>query len=204
MSVWELCKKGVPLDKLRVEVAEYQAEQRLTEQQAKDTLSLIETLRAQTHETDLHAAAVSADAASNCEVAALSDAALRELLKERERHMQTPPEGATLPRGHITDQWRVYQYITSSLSGGGKPLRVIVQASAGTGKSFLLSTVFFWCLVHKKYVSAFAPTGIAAANIGINGTAVAATTYHHLFGLNGEPDSKIEDKASDPYVQKLA
>ena len=91
----------------------------------------------------------------------------------------------------------------------------MVQASAGTGKSFLLTTVYLWCLVHEKRTKATdsskivpepelllggeggmraaasgplgslpeaaAPTGIAAANIEIEKTGVAATTIHNLF-----------------------
>ena len=37
-----------------------------------------------------------------------------------------------------TDQWRVYQHIVSSIERG-EYLRLMVQASAGTGKSFLLT-----------------------------------------------------------------
>ena len=35
------------------------------------------------------------------------------------------------------------------------------------GKSFLLTTVYLYCLVHKIKVKAACPTGIAAANIEI-------------------------------------
>jgi hypothetical protein len=80
---------------------------------------------------------------------------------------------------------------------------------AGTGKSFLLTTVFLWCLCRKKKVKAAAPsraelslpctracavggmgataryqhsrgrvrTGIAAANVEVEGTDVAATSH---------------------------
>ena len=33
------------------------------------------------------------------------------------------------------------------------------QASAGTGKSFLLNTVYLYCLVHNRRCKAAAPTG---------------------------------------------
>ena len=48
----------------------------------------------------------------------------------------------------------------------------MVQASAGTGKSFLLETVYLWCIVHGKKAQACAPTGIAAANVEIAGRAL--------------------------------
>ena len=37
------------------------------------------------------------------------------------------------------------------------------------GKSFLLTTVYLWCIVNGKKAQACAPTGIAAANVEIEG-----------------------------------
>ena len=68
----------------------------------------------------------------------------------------------------------------------------MVQASAGTGKSFLLNTVFLWCLVKGKRVKAAAPTGIAAANIEIERTSVRATTIHQMFEFDNEFKTKID------------
>ena len=56
----------------------------------------------------------------------------------------------------LRDRWKIQ---------AGEWLRMMVQARAGTGKSFLLSTVYLWCLVHGHRVKGAAPTGIAAANI---------------------------------------
>ena len=39
------------------------------------------------------------------------------------------------------------------------------MTSAGTGKSFLLTTVYLYCLVHGKRCRAAAPTGIAASTV---------------------------------------
>ncbi len=58
------------------------------------------------------------------------------------------------------DQWRVYKYIIGQRQGGPKPLRLMVQASAGTGKSFLLTSVYLWCLLNKRACKAAAPTGL--------------------------------------------
>ena len=76
-----------------------------------------------------------------------------------------------------TDQWRAFSYITSRLQDDGAPLRLMVQApfllkpllvflrmaslqaSAGTGKSFLLTTVFLWCILNDMDAKACAPTG---------------------------------------------
>ena len=37
------------------------------------------------------------------------------------------------------------------------------------GKSSLLTTVYLWCIVNGKKAKACAPTGIAAANVEIEG-----------------------------------
>ena len=53
-------------------------------------------------------------------------------------------------------------------------------------------------------VKAAAPTGIAAANIEIEGTDVAATTIHALFELDGELHSKMDfSKLDDPKIAFL-
>eukprot|EP00973_Karenia_brevis_P005517 750854-Karenia_brevis.AAC.1 len=93
-------------------------------------------------------------------------------LKKREDLMR-----AGVGIGKETDQWRVYSHIVENMARNTY-LRLMVQASAGTGKSFLLTTVFLWCLVHGKHCKAAAPTGIAAANVEIEGTDVTATTLH--------------------------
>ena len=116
---------------------------------------------------------------------------------------------------------RVYSHIIHALVNGHR-LRLMVQASAGTGacsmysthctrtshsiahahvrtrmhtlrgKSFLLTTVYLYCLVHKIKVKAACPTGIAAANIEIEKTAVTATTIHNMFEFDGEYKSRLD------------
>ena len=61
-----------------------------------------------------------------------------------------------------------------------------------TGKSFLLTTVYLWCIVNNKRCKAAAPTGIAAANVEIEGTDVSAVTIHTLFDLDTEFKSKLD------------
>ena len=92
--------------------------------------------------------------------------------------------------GATTDQYRVYSHIIQCIQNG-QFLRLMVQASAGTGKSFLLNTVYLWCLVHGKRVKAAAPTGIAAANIEIERTNVRATTIHQMFEFDNEFKTKV-------------
>ena len=71
-------------------------------------------------------------------------------------------------------------------------LKKLPQASAGTGKSFLLNTVFLYCIVHGLRCKAAAPTGIAAANIEIPRTDVRASTLHALFEFDNEYKTKID------------
>ena len=105
----------------------------------------------------------------------LGPEALEALLKSRVEMMKAGAGGSG-----VTDQYRVYQHIVQSLEAG-EYLRLMVQASAGTGKSFLLSSVYLFCIVHAFNCKAAAPTGIAAANIEIPRTDVRATTLHALF-----------------------
>ena len=64
--------------------------------------------------------------------------------------------------GVETDQYRVFKFIIEQLEHGEKPLRLMIQASAGTGKSFLLTSVFLWAVLHGVKTKACAPTGIQA------------------------------------------
>ena len=68
----------------------------------------------------------------------------------------------------------------------------MIQASAGTGKSYLLESLFLWSLIHGGQPQACAPTGIAAARIFVPRTAVKATTFHNLFQLSVDLESKID------------
>ena len=71
-------------------------------------------------------------------------------LADREAKMQTGTR-----EGGVTNQWRVYRDIIDCIHQG-EYLRLMVQASAGTGKSFLLTTVFLWCIVNGKKAKAAA------------------------------------------------
>ena len=50
--------------------------------------------------------------------------------------------------GAAADLWRVYSEAIAVPSANEKPLRLVLQASVGTGKSFLLETFFLWCHLH--------------------------------------------------------
>ena len=94
--------------------------------------------------------------------------------------------------GIMTDQWRIYTEATRCLEEGRAPLRLCLQASAGTGKSFLLETLFLWAILNGHSVKAAAPTGIAAARLRMPRTPLSATTLHYLFGLSIDGESKID------------
>ena len=49
-----------------------------------------------------------------------------------------------------------------------------------------------WCIVHGLSCKAAAPTGIAAANVEVEGTDVTATTLHALLELDGELKTKLD------------
>ena len=67
---------------------------------------------------------------------------------------------STVGEGFARERRRVYKYIIGQLQAGTQPLRLMVQASAGTGKSFLLTTVYLWCILNKLSCKAAAPTGL--------------------------------------------
>ena len=72
------------------------------------------------------------------------------------------------------------------------------------GKSFLLTTVYLWCIVNGKKAKAAAPTGIAATNVEIEGTDVAATTIHAMLDLDCDLKCKLDfAKLGHPKVQSL-
>ena len=131
----------------------------------------------------------------------LTEAELRDELRKRERMMQ---EG-TSPDGTVTDQWRVYSEAIAVLGSNDKPLRLVLQASAGTGKSFLLETLFLWCHLHGHTVRAAAPTGIAAARLRLPRTPVHASTLHWLMGLSIDGESTLDPtNAEDEGTKRLA
>jgi hypothetical protein len=80
----------------------------------------------------------------------------------------------------------------------------MVQAGAGSGKSYLLMAVYLWCILNKKKCEAAAPTGIAAANIEIEGTNVRASTIHALCDLDGKFRTRRDlTKMDDDVVRGL-
>ncbi len=68
----------------------------------------------------------------------------------------------------------------------------------------MLTNIYLWCILKKIRVKACCPTGIAAANISLDGTDVGASTVHSLFDLDGDLTSKLDfSKVDDPKVAAL-
>ena len=57
--------------------------------------------------------------------------------------------------------------------------------------------VYLWALIKKLKVKAACPTGIAAANIELEGTDIAATTIHALFEFDAELQTKLDFARAD-------
>jgi hypothetical protein len=51
---------------------------------------------------------------------------------------------------------------------------------------------YLWCVVHGMNCLAAAPTGIAAANIEVDGTDICAATLHSVFDFDGKYESKLD------------
>jgi hypothetical protein len=124
-----LHRRQLPDDILQQKAQQYVDEELISRRKADDILEIIRCERGQGATTnDL---AMGDDAAGSSGGAGasrkLSRAEMVELLAKREAQMR---EGGTAE--HPTDQWRVYSYIISKLaSDDGRPLRLMIQASAG-------------------------------------------------------------------------
>lgn len=200
-ALFNLHRKGMPIKPLKAKADEYEAAGIIRTGRAKLIISVIQQERGKApiqndpniqggasdspgtmQQQGPHAAQQQGEKASD----AWTTTDMTAELKRRETCLQA---GATTEG--VTDQWRVYRDITNKLQSN-EPCRMMVQASAGTGKSFLLTTVYLWCVVHGLRAKAAAPTGIAAANIEIEGTDVSATTLHSFLELDGELQTKLD------------
>ena len=171
--LYNLYRKMLPKQALEEKADEYVKAGFIDRHTANRVLKCIEMERGTTTHLNDGAGNEAQDAA---DINAKLDTKGLEALLEKRVEMMKAGAGGT----GVTDQFRVYQHIVQRLETG-EYLRLMVQASAGTGKSFLLSTVYLFCIVRGLKCKAAAPTGIAAANIEIPGTDVRATTLHALF-----------------------
>jgi len=61
-----------------------------------------------------------------------------------------------------------------------------------------------YCIIERIKCKAAAPTGIAAANIELDGTKICASTIHAMFDLGGDSyESKLDFTRSQEKVQEL-
>ena len=182
--MFNLHRKRLPLEVLNKKADDYVAEGLISSDKARNMMLVIEQERNCVRTVN----EVSDDDETAAERKGISTRlSLTEMAAELHRREELMKAGST----DLTDQWRVYTHIVNSLRLGA-PLRLMVQASAGTGKSFILTTTFLWCIVNGKKARACAPTGIAAANVEIEGTEVGAQTIHALLDLNTELESKLD------------
>ena len=158
--MFNLHRKRLPLEVLKRKADDYVEEGLLSSEKARNMMSVIEQERNSVRTIN----EISDDEAPTQRETMSTRLSHTEMAAELHRREELLKAG----NSGVTDQWRVYTHIVNSLRLGS-PLRLMVQASAGTGKSFLLTTVYLWCIVNGKKAKACAPTGIAAANVEIEG-----------------------------------
>lgn len=111
---------------------------------------------------------------------------LKEELKWYERHLQEIHPGK-----NVIDQCTIYHEITTKISGGAR-VRMMIQASAGTGKYGLLTTLHLWCLVNRYRVTAVFPTDVAAATMKMKVNDIDARTFDSLFDMDIIYNSELD------------
>ena len=137
-DLWFLARCLGPLHVLKEKLDVYIAEGHIAAHEKDHYAQVFETMLGQQRETNLHGArdvaGVAATTEPDEENRQMNEAELRHELAERERQMRTF-QGQ---EGVATDQWRVYKEAIQVLEEGRAPLRLCLQASAGTGKAFSL------------------------------------------------------------------
>jgi hypothetical protein len=188
--LFNMHRKGLPTQIIEEKQRAYVESGLLTEKEALAIMNAIREHRSEENPLNEPASAGSADEdredAGGCSSAHCKSVNLKDALRDHEEKLQ-----AGGPEGECTDQWRIYSEIVGCLAGGAVA-RMLVQASAGAGKSFLLETIGLWCAVNGILFKACAPTGIAAANVEVPGTVVTASTIHYLFDLDTDFKTKLD------------
>ena len=224
--LFNLHRRQLPMDAIDQKANDYVTDGLVTREEADGMLLVIRAERGVGGIAN-EVCGNESDPAPSCAPRRLSKNELQALLDKRVGQMQ---DGGS--DDSPTDQYRVYKHIIEQLDSG-TPLRLMAQASAGTGKShqgppyrffffmccvhfvfptfsriggrgFLLNTVYLHCILQKKHVRVCAPTGIAAANIEVEGSAVSATTLHCLFDFDAEYESRLDfNKTTNEKVDAL-
>jgi len=132
-ALWNLHRKMVPTSVIRDKAREYEAAGLMKREQAHRMVKAIEEERIL--ERVANGMADGEEDAEGEETGAYSQEELKKLLLIREENMRTGGSGDGVP-----DQFRVYKDIVGAIERG-EYLRMLVEASAGTGKSYLLSSV---------------------------------------------------------------
>jgi len=154
--LFNLHRRQIPTSVLEDKAAEYVASEYMSEADAKGILDVIRAERGES--------GVANDGA--LEGYGSGDTGISRRLTPEEiqaklaDNIEKMKAGGDL--GVETDQYRVFKFIIQQLEHGEKPLRLMIQASAGTGKSFLLTSVFLWAVLKGVKTKACAPTGIRA------------------------------------------
>jgi hypothetical protein len=214
--IYGYVKRMLPFEIIREKIDKFVEEETLEEEDKEPLLRQVQEMQAVARSINpMSRPGDSSATTSNSIHAHMTARELTEELLRREAALQTPPPrtaaenpengdpGVSILSSPVTDQWRVYQEIIVGLQGES-PLRMFMQASAGTGKSYLLEAVYLWCLMHGAVPEACAPTGIAAARLHVPRTGVHATTVHNLFQLNLELESKLDpSKGEDAATLRL-
>ena len=197
--LWHLHQKGLPTELLKQKADEFVAAGDLMLREAE---AIIQTIELERGRSTTLVGGGAADSERNGERLS-GRLTAEELQAELDKRIQMMKDG--VPEGEVSDQSRVFDYCIEQIEkGSSNPLRLTVQASAGTGKSFLLTTLYLYCLTKKIAVKAAAPTGIAASNIDVPGTAVGAETLHFLLAMDGELNTKFDvSRQDDPKIQEL-
>ena len=191
VSVFDVCLPAILLLGRQEKLDAYIAAGFLQTTGTDECMKVFEQMCGVHRQTNLHSSATSVEpntTAVDEENRAFTDDELRVELLKRERLMQ---EGI-VPDGTVTDQWRVYDEAIAVFRSNDKPLRQVLQASAGIGKSFIVETLFLWCHLNGHTVWAAAPTGIAAARVRLPRTPVHACTMHWLCALSVDGESKLD------------
>ena len=147
----------MPLEVLKEKLTAYVEEGHIPETKYDEYVRVFEQMQGIIRESNVFADPdISNAKATEEENRPMSRAELKADLARRENLMQ---QGDNKENSQ-TDQWRIYEEAIKIIDKNEEPLRLFLQASAGTGKSFLLETLYLWCYLNGFSPQACAPTGL--------------------------------------------
>ena len=134
LTLWNLARRLVPLHVLKDKLDGYIAEGHIAAHDKDSYVQLFEQMLGVHRESNVHGASGGEGGSAKTadpeeENRQMTEAELRRELETRESQMQTF-QGQTYI---MTDQWRIYKEAIGCLQEGRAPLRLCLQASAGTG-----------------------------------------------------------------------